>query len=43
LLIGSIPGVLLSSRAAIRLPAQLTNSLIALMLAVVSGRMLFGK
>jgi uncharacterized protein len=43
LLIGSIPGVLLSSRATIRLPAQLTNSLIALMLAVVSGRMLFGK
>ena len=43
LLIGSIPGVLLASRLAIRLPPQLTNTLIALMLAVVSERMLLGK
>jgi hypothetical protein len=40
LLIGSIPGVLLASRLAIRLPTQLTNTLIALMLAAVSARML---
>jgi len=43
LLIGSIPGVLFASRAAIRLPPALTNTLIAIMLAVVSGRMLVGK
>jgi uncharacterized protein len=43
LLSGSIPGVLLASRVAIRLPPQLTNTLIALMLAVVSGRMLLAK
>ncbi len=43
LLIGSIPGVLLASRLAIRLPPQLTNTLIALMLAAVSARMLLGK
>jgi uncharacterized membrane protein YfcA len=43
LLLGSIPGVLLASRVAIRLPPQLTNTLIALMLAVVSGRMLLSK
>ena len=43
LLAGSIPGVLIASRLAIRLPPQLTNTLIALMLAVVSGRMLLGK
>jgi uncharacterized protein len=41
LLVGSIPGVLLASRAAIRLPARLTRTLIAVMLAVVSERMLF--
>jgi uncharacterized membrane protein YfcA len=41
LLIGSIPGVLLASRASVRLPAALTNTLIAVMLAVVSERMLF--
>ena len=43
LLIGSIPGVLLASRAAIRLPAALTNTLIAIMLGVVSERMLLAK
>lgn len=43
LLAGSIPGVLLASRVAIRLPPQLTNNLIALMLAVVSGRMLLAR
>jgi uncharacterized protein len=43
LLLGSIPGVLIASRAAIRLPPQLTHGLIAIMLAVVSGRLLFGK
>jgi uncharacterized protein len=42
LLIGSIPGVVLASRLAIRLPTQLTNALIALMLAAVSARMLIG-
>ena len=42
LLIGSIPGVVLASRLAIRLPTQLTNSLIALMLGAVSARMLIG-
>jgi uncharacterized protein len=42
LLLGSVPGVLLASRAAIRLPAPLTNTLIATMLALVSKRMLFG-
>lgn len=39
LLVGSIPGVLLASRAAIRLPAQFTRTLIAIMLAVVSERL----
>jgi uncharacterized membrane protein YfcA len=42
LLVGSIPGVLIASRAAVKLPPPLTNSLIAVMLAIVSGRMLFG-
>jgi uncharacterized membrane protein YfcA len=42
LLAGSIPGVLLASRASVRLPPPLTNTLIAIMLAVVSERMLFG-
>lgn len=42
LLLGSIPGVLLASRVAIRLPAALTNTLIAVMLAMVSERMLLG-
>jgi uncharacterized membrane protein YfcA len=39
LLIGSIPGVLLASRLAIRLPAPATRTLIAVMLAAVSGRL----
>jgi uncharacterized protein len=43
LLVGSIPGVLLASRIAIRLPAPLTHTLIAVMLALVSERMLLGK
>jgi uncharacterized membrane protein YfcA len=42
LLIGSIPGVLIASRAAIRLPPALTNTLIAIMLGIVSERMLLG-
>ena len=42
LLAGSIPGVLLASRATVRLPAPLTNTFVAIMLAVVSQRMLFG-
>ena len=43
LLMGSIPGVLLASRLTVRLPAPLTRTLIAVMLAVVSERMLFGR
>jgi len=43
LLAGSIPGVLISSRATVRLPAPLTNALVAIMLVFVSQRMLFGK
>lgn len=43
LLLGSIPGVLLASRAAIRLPPALTNTLIAIMLVIVSERMLAGR
>jgi len=43
LLSGSIPGVLLASRATVRLPAPLTNTLVAIMLAFVSKRMLFGS
>jgi uncharacterized protein len=39
LLLGSIPGVLLATRASIRLPAQLTRTLIAVMLALVSARL----
>ena len=39
LLVGSIPGVLLATRAAIRFPPRLTRTLIALMLAVVSVRL----
>ena len=39
LLMGSIPGVLLASRAAIRLPPQLTRTFIAVMLAFVSARL----
>jgi len=43
LLTGSIPGVLLASRVTVRLPAPLTNTLVAIMLAFVSKRMLFGN
>jgi len=42
LLLGSIPGVLIASRLVVRLPARLTRTLIAVMLAVVSERMLLG-
>jgi uncharacterized membrane protein YfcA len=40
LLVGSIPGVLLASRAAIRLPTAVTRVLIAIVLLLVSQRML---
>jgi len=43
LLLGSIPGVLIASHMAIRLPAAFTRALIAIMLAIVSGRMLLGS
>jgi uncharacterized membrane protein YfcA len=39
-LIGSVPGVLIASRLAVRLPDSLARILIGLMLAFVSGRML---
>jgi uncharacterized protein len=39
LLVGSIPGVLLATQATIRFPPQLTRTLIAIMLALVSERM----
>ncbi|HTB27430.1 MAG TPA: sulfite exporter TauE/SafE family protein [Steroidobacteraceae bacterium] len=39
LLVGSIPGVILATRATIRLPPQLTRTLIAIMLAIVSERL----
>jgi len=39
LLVGSIPGVLIATRATIRFPPQLTRSLIALMLIFVSVRL----
>jgi uncharacterized protein len=39
LLVGSIPGVLLATRATIRLPPQLTRTLIAAMLLLVSVRL----
>ncbi len=39
LLVGSIPGVVLATRATIRLPPQLTRILIACMLALVSERL----
>jgi uncharacterized membrane protein YfcA len=38
LLIGSIPGILLASRIAIRLPQPITRTLVAVMLAVVAAR-----
>jgi uncharacterized membrane protein YfcA len=42
LLVGSIPGVLMASRATIHFPPQLTRTLIAIMLVVVSGRLFLG-
>lgn len=39
LLVGSIPGVVIATRATIRFPPRLTRSLIALMLVVVSVRL----
>lgn len=41
LLLGSVPGVLIASRTVIRIPPMITRMLIAVMLAVVSERMLF--
>jgi len=41
LLAGSIPGVLLASRATVKVPAFVTNTLVAIMLAFISQRMLF--
>lgn len=41
LLLGSVPGVLLASRAIIRVPPMITRVMIAVMLAAVSERMLF--
>ena len=43
LLAGSVPGVLIASRATVKLPAFLTNTLVAIMLAFISQRMLFSK
>ena len=43
LLLGSIPAVLIASRVAIRLPAEITRVLIAVMLAIVGGRMLLAN
>ena len=40
LMLGSIPGVLVASRLAIRLPASLTRLMIAVMLVIASERML---
>ena len=40
LLLGSIPGVLIAARTTVRLPETVTRSLIAVMLAIVAGRML---
>jgi hypothetical protein len=42
LLIGSIPGVLIASRLAIRLPQRVTRTLLAIVLGLVGGRMLVG-
>jgi uncharacterized membrane protein YfcA len=39
LLVGSIPGVLLATRATLRLPPQVIRTFVALMLALVSTRM----
>ncbi len=40
LLLGSIPGVLIAARTTLRLPEFVTRGLIAVMLALVAGRML---
>jgi len=40
LLLGSIPGVLIAARTTLRLPDFVTRGLIAVMLAIVAGRML---
>ncbi len=39
LLVGSIPGVLLATRATIRIPPQITRTFVAIMLGFVSARM----
>jgi len=41
LLLGSIPGVLIASRTTIHMPQAITRKLLALMLVVVGGRLLF--
>jgi uncharacterized membrane protein YfcA len=43
LLTGSVPGILLASRATVRLPAPLTNALVAIMLVFVSHRMFVSR
>jgi uncharacterized protein len=40
LLLGSVPGVLIASRTVVRIPPMITRMMIAVMLAVVSERML---
>jgi uncharacterized protein len=40
LLVGSIPGVLLATRATIRIPPRITRTFVAIMLALVSARLL---
>lgn len=40
LLLGSVPGVLLASKAVVRIPPMITRTLMALMLALISERML---
>jgi len=42
LLLGSVPGVLIASRVSIRLPQAVTRGLVAISLAVVGERLLFG-
>jgi uncharacterized membrane protein YfcA len=43
LLIGSIPGILLASRAVIRLPQPVTRALIAVMLVIAAGRIVLAS
>ena len=43
LLLGSVPGVLVASRASIRLPQSVTRGLVAIMLAIVGERLLFAN